>query len=188
MANLERKVLRQIEAGDNAAFEEVFKKFYPPLYNYACDILKDAHTAEEIVEDTFLKFWENHSRILSDASIKSYLFRTTYNMCLNHLKHITVQNRYQEYFLHHVVNDGTGQLVSHDFPLHTVIEKELESVIEQSILKLPEQCRKIFLMSRYDQLKNEEIANNLNISINSVKTQLSRALLKMRESLKEFLN
>jgi RNA polymerase sigma-70 factor (ECF subfamily) len=157
------------------------------LYNYSKQILKDPDAAEEAVEVTFLNLWENRANIVLESSIKSYLFRSVYNNCLNQLKHLLVKERYVLYFKHHVATDDSGSLISNDYPLSQVIEKELEQVLEKALNSLPPQCREVFLLSRHENFKNDEIAEKLNISVNTVRTQISRALTKLREKLKEYL-
>lgn len=183
----EKNVFESFTKGDNKAFEYIFKTYFGFLLNYSKHILKDADAAEEIVESTFLNFWENRTTIKLDTSLKSYLFKSVYNNCLNHLKHLQVKDRYVLYFKHHVATDETGNIISADYPVSQLIEKELAELIDQGIQHLPTQCREIFIMSRYQNLKNEEIAQKLNISINTVRTQISRALAKLRENLKDYL-
>lgn len=183
----ERNVFESFTKGDEKAFEYIFKTYFSYLLNYARQILKDTDAAEEIVESVFLNLWENKSEIKLETSLKSYLFKSVYNHCLNHLKHAQVKERYVLYFKHHVSTDSEGNIISADYPISNLIEKELSEIIEKSIQDLPAQCREVFMMSRYQNLKNEEIAQKLNISVNTVRTQISRALAKLRESLKEYL-
>ena len=187
MTQLEKNIFDNLRMGDEKAFEYVFKTYYARLFNYAKNILRDNLEAEEVVEEAFIKIWENRAKINIDTSLKSYLYRSVYNLCLNQIKHTNVQNRYEVYFTHHILSDEQGQFTSNEFPQSRILEKELEDQIEQAIQSLPEHCRKIFLMSRYQELKNEEIAEKLGISINTVRTQISRALAKLRELLKEYL-
>ena len=184
---LERNIFEQFKKGDENAFEFIFKTYYGYLYNYSKQILKDPDAAEEAVEVTFLNLWENRANIVLESSIKSYLFRSVYNNCLNQLKHLLVKERYVLYFKHHVATDDSGSLISNDYPLSQVIEKELEQVLEKALNNLPPQCREVFLLSRHENFKNDEIAEKLNISVNTVRTQISRALTKLREKLKEYL-
>lgn len=183
----ERNVFESFTKGDDKAFEYIYKTYFSFLLNYSKHILKDAEAAEEIVESTFLNFWENRSSIKLETSLKSYLFKSVYNNCLNHIKHLHVKERYVLYFKHHVQTDNEGEIISSEYPIAQLIEKELAELLDQAIQNLPGQCREIFIMSRYQNLKNEEIAHRLNISVNTVRTQISRALTKLRENLKDYL-
>ena len=171
------------KTGDVRLFEETYHTYYSVLYNYAVSITKDQALAEDAVSEVFLKLWEGRDTIAIESSLKSYLFKSVYNQCLNALKHIRVQNRYRDFFLHHppLTDDGS------DYPLSGVIENEINDILQRTIEQLPEQCRKIFVMSRIEGMKHEEIARELGISINTVRTQIHRALEKLRVELKDYL-
>lgn len=183
----ERNVFEAFTRGDTKAFEYIFKSYSGYLLNYSRQILKDYMAAEEVVETVFANLWENREVIRLETSLKSYLFKSAYNQCLNYLKHLQVQDRYVLYFKHHVPTDDAGNIITGEYPVSQLIEKELTETIEKCIRRLPEQCREIFMMSRYQALKNEEIAQKLDISVNTVRTQISRALAKLREDLREYL-
>lgn len=183
----ERNVFESFKLGDEKAFEYIFRTYFGFLLNYSKQILRNSDTAEEIVETTFVNLWENRAAINLETSLKSYLFKSVYNNCLNYIKHQRVKERYVLYFKHHISTDETGEIITTDYPMSQLIEKELEEKLKNAISDLPAQCREVFLMSRYKDLKNEEIAQKLNISVNTVRTQISRALAKLRESLHDYL-
>jgi RNA polymerase sigma-70 factor, ECF subfamily len=184
---LEKNILEQIRKGDTKAFESLFKSYFGQLLNYAKEILKDHDLAEEMAEEAFVKFWENREKINIDTSIRAYLFRSVFNQCLNHFKHMKVRDKYKLFFLHHICPEEMYATYSFDFPLSGIFEKELEHLVEKSIAKLPNQCREIFIMSRYEDMQNDLIAKKLGISVSTVKTQISRALVKLRKDLHEVL-
>ncbi|MDR2148106.1 MAG: RNA polymerase sigma-70 factor [Tannerella sp.] len=171
------------KTGDVRLFEEVFNTYYSVLCNYAASIIKDQSMAEDVVSDMFLNLWEGRDHLMIETSLKSYLFKSTYNQCLNALKHVQVENQYRDFFLHHspLSEDGT------DYPLSGIIENEIYDILQKTLEQLPEQCRKIFIMSRINGMKHEEIAQELGISINTVRTQIHRALEKLRVELKDYL-
>lgn len=183
---LEKNILEQLRKDDEKAFEAIFKTYYNPLLHYAKQILKVTVAAEEAVELTFLGLWENRGNLSTD-SLKSYLFRSVFNHSLNYIKHEQVKERYILYFKHHVATDDSGSMQSNEYPLMQVIEKELEQHLEKAISQLPHQSREVFMLSRYNHLKNDDIALQLNISVNTVRTHISRALAKLREELQEYL-
>ncbi len=172
-----------LRTGNMQLFEEMYHAYFPGLYNYAIGITKNQTIAEDAVSEVFLRLWEGRNDTVIETSLKSYLFKSVYHQCLNMLKHIRVQDKYKDFFLRHVSPDEE----SLNFPLSDVIENEITEILHKTIEKLPEQCRRIFVMSRIDGMKHEEIAQELHISINTVRTQIRRALGKLRIELKDFL-
>ena len=181
MTPLEKEILIKIRLGDSKAFEYIFKSYYSSLCRYACDLLKNADQAEEVVQDTLIRIWENRRKLHINTSIKSYLFRSVHNQCINLIKHLHVVKKQSDKHLKEVMSDFEITLMSEDeFTLDTFFYDGLENDIEKAIQSLPEQCRKIFRMSRFEMLSYEEIARKLCISVNTVKTQIRRALEKLR--------
>jgi RNA polymerase sigma-70 factor, ECF subfamily len=187
MHQLEKNILDQIRNGDQKAFETLFRSYFDQLLKYSREILKDHCAAEEIVEEIFIYFWENRMKISIDTSIKAYLFRMAYNRCINHLRHQKVHDRYRLFFMHHITSEAMIADYSFDYPLSGLINKEIENLVEKSIQKLPQQCREIFRLSRYEEMRNQKIADQLGLSVSTVKTQISRALVKLRKDLQEVL-
>jgi RNA polymerase sigma-70 factor (ECF subfamily) len=182
----EKYLFSQLKSGDEKAFEYFFKTYFEQLYQYAFQITKEQFQSEEIVEDTFVMLWEKRKQIDLHGTSKSYLFRMVYNQCLNYFKHKKVGDKYKEFFLYHQpVSDFPDSFSG--FPLETLINQEFQEILEQSIQKLPDQCRQIFTMSRLEGRKNKEIADLLGISVNTVKTQLLRGLKAVRTDLKDLI-
>ena len=169
--------------GDAAIFEEIYTTYFPLLYNYAFTIVKNRAEAEDAVGDVFLKLWEEKHLRNIETSVKSYLFKSVYNQCINILQREEVREKYANYVQHlQYVNENDS-----DYPLSSLIESELTETLQKAIEKLPPQCRKIFEMSRMEQMTHEEIARKLGVSINTVHMQIKRALGKLRIELKDFL-
>jgi len=173
-------ILLAIRQGNERVFETVFKKHYQALCNYACGILKDMDDAEEVVQSIFLKFWEQRAEIEINVSLKSYLYRAVHNTCLNRLKHLKIQETYRQYVGDYLEN-------THDSATDILDKVELESRIGDALEKLPEQCRLIFKMSRFEELKYQEIADRLGLSIKTVENQIGKALKIMRTELADYL-
>jgi RNA polymerase sigma-70 factor (ECF subfamily) len=173
-------ILLAIRQGNERVFETVFKKHYQTLCNYACGILKDMDDAEEVVQSIFLKFWEQRQEIEINVSLKSYLYRAVHNTCLNRLKHLKIQETYRQYVGDYLEN-------THDSATDILDKVELESRIADALEKLPEQCRLIFKMSRFEELKYQEIADRLGLSIKTVENQIGKALKIMRTELADYL-
>jgi RNA polymerase sigma-70 factor (ECF subfamily) len=171
---------RALKEGDETAFEMIFKSHYQPLCNYAYTFLLDRDEAEEVVQATFLTVWERKEGITIETSLKSYLYRAVRNSCLNAIKHAKVKQRHAEESI--FISDTSHESVS-----QSVISSELDQKIGDALMALPEQCRLVFKMSRFEELKYAEIAEQLNISIKTVENQIGKALKIMREELKEYL-
>ncbi len=176
----DHELFLRIQSGQLPAFEMLFKTYYQPLCRYANSYLKDSDGAEEVVQAAFIGFWEKKNSISIETSIKSYLYRTVRNSCLNELKHEQVKQKYRS--AQTKEEEKTSEPAD-----HLAIHVELEEKVRQAIQRLPEQCRLIFTMSRFEELKYQEIADQLNISIKTVENQMGKALKLMRLYLKEYL-
>ena len=182
----ENELIKQLQLGDEAAFEFIFKEHFVGLCLFAEHYLKDTIIAEEIVEEFFCHLWETGKYISINTSLRGFLYKSVYNQCLKHIRHKKVEQKYLEeqyYFQDKEILEGA----SGDYPSVNMVIRELEEKISIVIEALPEQCRKIFCMNRYDNKTYQEIADNLHISINTVKTQMTRALQKLRLELKDYL-
>lgn len=171
---------KALKEGDETAFEMIFKTYYEPLCNYAFTFILDRDEAEEIVQTTFLNVWEKRRTISIETSFKAYLYRAVRNSCLNVIKHANIKRKHAAETI--FVSDKSHEAVS-----QSVISSELDQKIGDALLVLPEQCRLVFKMSRFEELKYAEIAEQLNISIKTVENQIGKALKIMREELKEYL-
>jgi RNA polymerase sigma-70 factor, ECF subfamily len=174
---------QQIEAlvtGDITAFEMLFKTYYQPLCNYAYTFLQDKEEAEEIVQTTFLSVWEKREALSIRTAVKPYLYAMVRNACLNVIKHEKIKQK-------HAVEEIALASPGHDSVSHSLASSELEYKIQEAMEKLPEQCRLVFKLSRFEELKYSEIAEQLNISIKTVENHMGKALKIMREQLKDYL-
>jgi RNA polymerase sigma-70 factor (ECF subfamily) len=184
MDYLEKAIVNNLKSGDAEAFEYVFRNYFKKLFNYADNLLRNNYQAEEVVTDVFTKLWTNRSQLTVKTSLHSYLFRAVYNNCLNQIRRVKVENKYKSYFLYCFKEMQTN---AQDYPFARLVEKELEQKIDEIITSLPEQCRAMFLLSRDEGLTHEEIAVRFGVSVNTVHTQIARALKKFREELQNYL-
>lgn len=163
------------------AFERLFKSHFSRLHAYACTLLRESHQAEEMVQNVFVKLYEKGDGIRIDTSVEAYLYRSVYYECLNHRKHLKVRRVYQA----HAARQGepvTG------VPFAGASgTRELEARLRKAMNDLPEQCRTIFQLSRFESLKYREIAGVLDISVKTVENQMGKALRILRERLADFL-
>ncbi len=174
------QLLVTLQAGDITAFEMIFKTYYQPLCNYAYSFVHDRDEAEEIVQATFLSVWEKRENLTIHTGVKPYLYAMVRNAALNVLKHEKIKQQHATVEL--AVAERSAESVT-----RTVMASELEDRIYKALNKLPEQCRLVFKLSRFEELKYAEIAEQLNISVKTVENQMGKALKIMREQLKDYL-
>lgn len=163
---------------DVKAFESIFKSHYVKLTLYANKFLNDIPVSEEIVSESLTFLWEKRGTIVIKSSITAYLYKMVQNKCMNYLKHLQVENEYVNYMIKNRLID---ELPEHD--TNPYQEKELAEQIRLAIDTLPEKCKLVFEMSRFEYLKNREIAEKLNISQNTVERHITIALERLRKSL-----
>ena len=174
----EPNIFDAIRNNDRQAFERVFKHSYRPLTAYAFRFVRDLPTAENIVQDVFLKLWQNRSELNITTSLDHYLFRAVRNHSLNFLDKAKVRSSYLRLQAEKDVNNNDYKEY---YP-----EIGLLEIIENAISALPEKRQEIFRLAREEGLKYREIADQLNISVKTVEAQMSLALKQLRESLKKY--
>lgn len=177
---IDEPLYESFKSGNQVAFEMIFKTYYRPLCNYAYSFLSDKDEAEEVVQSTFIKVWEKKNSLEVQTSFKSYLYGMVRNSCLNVIKHEKVKQEHAKYHL--AVTESTREIIEED-----ISAKDLEIRIYEAMRALPEQCRLVFQLSRFEELKYQEIADQLHISIKTVENQIGKALKIMRVQLKDYL-
>ncbi|MCL4481634.1 MAG: RNA polymerase sigma-70 factor [Bacteroidetes bacterium] len=176
------KFSSKLESGEEQAFELLFRKYYLRLCGFANKFIANQHESEEIVQEVFLNIWKKRDQLKLDNEIRPYLFKSVQNLCFNFIAHQKVIDSYYS------VIESVYQNQSEDFNSYeSVLYTELQIKVDDAIKSLPEQCRKIFQLSRDENLKYHEIAEMLGISVKTVETQMSRALSKLKSELKDYL-
>jgi len=169
--------LEKLIKGNKNAFDKIFKTYYKKLCVFSLKIVKNYAYAEDVVQNIFINLWEKHNDLKINISLKAYLYRAVYNNSVHFIKKQNLNQQFDE------------SLIEHDYNFNDLlVQNEIETKIYSTIEELPEQCKKIFKMSRFDELKYREIAEKLNISIKTVETQMSRALKYLHTHLNIFLN
>lgn len=168
----------QIKQGNKQGFELLFRSYYAPLCLFARKYIKDEDDCEEVVQSFFLKMWEKKAKIDINTSVKSYLYSSIRNRCLNYIKHQKIKLDYH--------NEVQYTTKNEDYNSSDFIEVDLIKKIKKSIESLPNRRREIFILSREHGLKYREIAEKLGISVKTVETQMGHALKDLREKLKDY--
>ena len=169
----EKIIWQQIQQKNLKAFERYYKNNYKAFFLAAYNYLKTAEVAQEIVNDVFLKIWDDAEKIIIESSLKSYIYRAIINRSINTLNKLKREFQNQKDFLH---------LPQESYELRQMETNELKVQLYQAIDALPEQCKKVFLMSRMQGLKQQEIADQLGISIKTVKNHITHALKQLRRA------
>lgn len=167
---------------DLILFETLFRNLQPRLFAYCCKYVDDEEIARDLVQECFISFWENNSSVT--LSPEAYLFASVRNRCLSYFRAQRIRTDYQdsvklqikEFEFHPEMHDPMGELYM----------KEVHTLLQEVLNSLPPKSRQIFIMSRYQGLKNKEIAEELEISIRTVESQLYQALKQIKKHLKDY--
>lgn len=179
----EDELIILLKKGSWPAFNTIFNRFYSPLYFHCRKYISDPEEAKDLLQNVFLRFWERRRDIDIEVSLNAYLFRSVQNECLNHLRALRPNLSLTEVESEQLFPDIDGVIL----PDEEAESREIERTIDLIIETLPEQCKKIFIMSRMQGMKNKEIAACLSVSVRTVDTQIYRALKIMRKGLKDYL-
>lgn len=176
----EKLLLERFISGDEQAFESLFKKYYQLLLKVAKFVIDDSEQSEELVQDVFVNVWEKRTNVNPEASFKNYMITAVHNRCYNHIK--------AKKKTHSIDDDETWQeeLVADNRTESRVNFNEMQRAIEAAIDKLPEQCKIIFQLSRYEGMSYKEIAEALDLAPKTVENQVGRALKILRVELKDY--
>jgi RNA polymerase sigma-70 factor (ECF subfamily) len=161
--------------------EKIFTGWFGNLYTYAFSMLRDEVMAEEVVQSVFCRIWEKKEQLQVHTSLKAYLYGSVYHECVNWLRQKKNIQRHRV----HVLRSSDGAAT--DNAAGRAELGELEKKLRQALDELPEQCRNIFYLSRFGELKYREIAGLLNLSVKTVEAQMSKALKRLRRHLADFL-
>lgn len=161
---------------DGSSFRQLFDRYYTPLTIFAIRFLADEDAASDVVQNVFVGLYEQRLTNRPD-NVRSFLYTSVRNSCLNVLKHEKIKQAYEREAV--LLTDDMAP----DAADNLIEESEAQAKVAAALAKLPEQCRKIFTMNRFDGLSNQEIADLLGLSKRTVETQVSNALKTLRKLL-----
>ena len=175
----DKTTIEALRQGDRQVFDALFRAYYEPLCNYACSMTDgDMDEAEDIVQDRFFKLWEKRLDFDITYSVKSYLYKMVHNACLNRIRNEKTRTKYKEY---------NATFLASNPVLQVDTTSEVEQNINKAIAALPEQCRHVFQLNRFEDLKYREIAEQLGISIKTVENHIGKALRLLRVKLVDYI-
>ncbi len=172
-------LLNKLKEGNEKAYKFIFNEYYALLTAFAYKYLHDLDTAKEIAQNTFVKFYEKRNSIEITSSLKSYLFSMVHNDCVSYLRSRDLSGLLINKLAEHQEGNTEYQVY--------IEQTEEEYKLHQLIEQLPPQCKKIFKLSRFDNIKNGEIARDLNLSVRTVEAQISKAIKYLKDNYKVLL-
>lgn len=171
---------QDLKKGNRQLFNQLFSDYYVNLCRFAYTYLKDDGISEEIVQEVFIALWEQRETLDISTSIRSFLYTSVKNRSLNYIRNSRTRTHHENEF-------AKEQESKFSHIINFCEREELNYLIDQAITELPEQCRTIFELSRYQNLTYNEIAHQLDISPKTVENQMSIALKKLRSKLSPYL-
>ncbi len=175
----DRALLAGLRAGDQTAFDAIFRTHYAHLVAFAQSLLHDRGSAEDVAQDVMLELWRRRAELVIQESLRAYLLRATRNRALNQLRHANVERRAEPMLIGEASIDAAGAA--------GVVASELRAAIVSAVTELPPGCREVFELSRTHGLRYAEIAATLGISVKTVESQMGKALRHMRNRLAAWL-
>lgn len=179
----DKRLVEQICEHDREAFKKLFRKYYSGLQRFLWGYVKNQQVAEDLVQEVFVRVWENREDLDPDKKIKTFIYKIGRNLAIDHTRHKKIVREWEE-----------EKKALHSFPaladqtmddkLH---KKFMLREVKKAIEDLPERRRLVFILSRYDGMTYKEIAEKLDISVNTVDTQICRALQTLRDKFSSFL-
>ncbi len=173
-------LLDKVKQGDTRSFEALFERYWEPLYVTACNRLKDAEEAKEVVQDLFVSLWRRRTRLSIDTSLRAYLFSALKYAILDHMRAQIVREKYVKMIQRKttVQRNATEEAVTYH---------ELQRKVQEGIATLPTRCQQVFHLRRLEHLSVKEIAEKMSISPKTVENQLTKATKVLRMHLKEYV-
>ena len=187
---IEKQIIERLKRGDERAFRYIYDRHYVLLCRFAEQLLNDLPLAEEVVDDVIFYLWEHRTEVEITYSLRAYLIRAVRNRCLNELN--SLGNRIESRVSSLSVAENLEFLdatifVEERTPLGHLLEQELEDELLRRIDELPSECKAVFKKSRFEGKKYEEIAEELHISVNTVKYHIKNALAYLQEKMGTYL-
>lgn len=177
----------KIIQGDTKAFDALFRMFYSRLLGFAQSYLRDKSIAENMVQDAFLLLWEKRETLRQDSNIRAWLLTVVKNNILNSIERQKIQTKIEGAYAERMTRELELRISSlRDCNPESVFSAEVSEIIRKALDDLPEQCRKVITLSRFDGRSNKEIAEQLNISVKGVEYHITNALKKLRLELKDY--
>jgi RNA polymerase sigma-70 factor (ECF subfamily) len=179
-------LVKKLRQGDESTYILLFNNYYALLCAYSRRYVGRKDIAEEIVSETFFNIWNNRKKINYKTSVKAYLFKSVANNSLLYLRKLKNEEKIEDYFSTAGSNIGFQEMAE-NLTEQSILMQELSARIEDAINQLPPQQRRVFRLKRFEGKKNKEIAEEMGIAVKTVEMHLSKAVLTLRNDLKDYL-
>ncbi len=183
----ERLIVQKLQNGEQDAYRYLYDRHYVVLCQFANELVRDPFLAETIVGDVIFHLWEIRGTLDINSSLRAYLMRAVRNRCYNHLLSEKEKKEVRFSMIEPETWGREAMIQSDEHPLGKLLEHELEKEIIKSINSLGDECKCVFRKSRFEHKKNEEIATELGISVNTVKYHIKNALTRLHQDLKKYM-
>ncbi|WP_299583023.1 RNA polymerase sigma-70 factor [uncultured Sunxiuqinia sp.] len=181
-----KKLFFDVSSGNEQAFESLYNLYFPRLYAFSLKIIGDQGLAKDIVQNVFIKLWENHAS-LKHENPEAYLYRMVRNASLNYIRHLKVVDKLNMNWKDQMLGEELYYIDMVGDEPYVLIARELQDEVIRVLDSLPDKCRQVFKMSRIEGKKNQEIAEYLNVSIKTVEKHISKALSIYRTHFSDYL-
>ena len=173
----DKDLVLRIKRDEKDAFQELFERYAPRIYSFSLSYLKNKNDAEELVQNVFLKIWEKRTLLDTNQNLKAFIFKVAVNTIYDFIRRKNIEHAFEDYArLNYNANEN--------YTWHTVIFEEMKQNLFDLVSQLPEQQQKIFQLSKFDGLTNDEIAKKLKLSKRTVENHLYRALAFLKDHFK----
>ena len=179
-------IINGLKKSNENLFDVLFTSYFSRLTAFAVEYVDDEEIAKNLVQDTFVTLWSRKTELDEEINLNAWLYSTVKFHCMNYLRSVKVSTAYQEKAITKLQATLNYYSLS-ELDTSDLTFKEIERIVELTLEQLPEQCRKVFKLSRFDYKKNREIAKELDISIKTVESHMAKALKSMRIALKDYL-
>jgi RNA polymerase sigma-70 factor, ECF subfamily len=176
----EQILLDKMKESDQSSFSIIFTGYYSDMVQFAGTFISDLDTCEDIVQNSFVDFWENRETLVILTSLKSYLLKIIQNRCIDWLRHLKIRDQYNTYADHHL-------RLMENYTENYILSSELEANLEKALMLLPSDISLVFRLNRQEGLTYNEIAEQQNVSARTIEVRMGKALSLLREYLKDYL-
>lgn len=182
---LNKDYLEGLKTGNEIIFKMIMDNWYPRLFNFARGYLNNEENTKEVLQDVFLQLWDNRRKLAANTFLNAYLFTLTRNRCIDLIRKERLMLQFRSDKKEEYLRLTENFHALSDQILDNIFAAEIQAVIDNTVNELPEQCSRVFKLSRSEGLKNHEISSTLNISEKTVESHITKALKIIRLTLEK---